>query len=92
MSGSASKEMQVVSNTLEENNTPSTSTGRKGLGLNFYRPLPFSISPKMVLPVPTVKERRPEKKADKRKGKTAVITASPYKLELELEERERNEK
>lgn len=72
---------------------PSTSSGNKGLGLTYYRPsLPFSISPKDVLPAPQVTGARPEKKDDKRKGKTAIITASPYKTELEEEEREKKEK
>jgi hypothetical protein len=72
---------------------PSTSSGNKGLGLTYYRPsLPFSISPKEVLPAPQVTGPRPEKKNDKRKGKTAIITASPYKAELEEEEREKKER
>lgn len=44
------------------------------------------------MPFPQVEGPRPEKKDDKRKGKTAIITASPYKLQLELEEHERQEK
>lgn len=60
---------------------PTTSSGNKVLGLPYYRPkLPFTISPKEVLPFPQVEDSRPEKKDDKRKGKTAIITASPYKL------------
>lgn len=74
---------------------PTTSSGDKGLGLTYYRPsLPFSISPKVLLPAPSVGLERPnaEKKSDKRKGKTAVITSSPYKFELESEENEKKEK
>lgn len=69
---------------------PSISSGEKGLELICYRPkLPFSISPKCVLPVPEVQGPRPEKKVDKRKGKTAILTSSPYKNELEMEEKEK---
>ena len=61
------------------------------LGL-YYRPsLPFSISPKEILPLPRVIGPRPQNKHDRRRGKTAIITGSPYKFELE-EERERKER
>lgn len=74
---------------------PTTSSGSKGLELTYYRPsLPFSISPKALLPVPHVGHERPKpnKKSDKRKGKTVVITSSPYKIELESEIKEKQEK
>lgn len=35
---------------------------------------------------------RPQNKHDRRRGKTAIITGSPYKLELEEEEKEEKEK
>lgn len=71
---------------------PSTSTGNKRLGL-YYRPsLPFSISPKEILPPPRVSGPRPQNKHDRRRGKTAIITGSPYKLELEEEEREKKKR
>ncbi len=35
---------------------------------------------------------RPQNKHDRRRGKTAIITGSPYKLELEEEEREKKER
>jgi len=69
---------------------PTLSSAKKELELYCYRPkLPFSISPKCVLPLPQVKGPRPEKMADKRKKKTVVITSSPYKRDLQMEEKER---
>ena len=67
----------------------STSTGNKGLGLCYRPSLPFSISPKEILPLPRVIGPRPQNKHDRRREKTAIITGSPYKLELEEEKREK---
>ncbi|KAF2884452.1 hypothetical protein ILUMI_21718 [Ignelater luminosus] len=46
------------------------------------------ISPKQLMPYPHMAQKR--KRQVRRRGKTAIITASPYKLELE--ERQRNTK
>lgn len=53
---------------------------------------PFSVSPKDVKPLPVQSGPRATNKYDKRRGKTAIITSSPYKLELEQEENDRMEK
>lgn len=46
----------------------------------------FSISPREIMPLPVQQGPRAVKKFDKRRGKTVILTSSPYKLELELEE------
>ena len=52
-----------------------------GLEFSYYWPkLPFIISPKFVLPVSQVKGPRPEKKLNKRKNKSVVITSFPYRV------------
>lgn len=54
--------------------------------------LSFRISPKILMPLPKETERIKKRKNDKRRGKTAVLTSSPYKAELEAEERVKIEK
>ena len=74
-------------------NQPATSSREEGLELSYYwLKLPFTITSKFVLPVPQVKEPRPEKRAYKRKKKTAVITSSPHKSELEMKSKEKTTK
>ena len=69
---------------------PTTSSEEKELERSYYLPnLPFTIFPTFVLPVPQIKWPRPEKRTNKRKKKTVVITSSPYKSELKMEEIER---
>lgn len=41
----------------------------------------------MIMPPPKEKERIRKTTHDKRRGKTAILTSSPYKRELEEEER-----
>lgn len=41
---------------------------------------PFQTTPEQIMPLP--KEQRTTKRASKRRGKTAIITESPYKNEL----------
>ncbi|KAF2900054.1 hypothetical protein ILUMI_06138 [Ignelater luminosus] len=50
----------------------------------------FSISPRMLMPPPQ-EEQRVRTKNNRIKGKTAILTFSPYKLELKKEEQERQE-
>lgn len=45
-------------------------------------------SPKIVLPVPMIKS---VKRSTRRKGKTAILSASPYKYELEAEKKKRED-
>lgn len=52
----------------------------------------FSISPREIMPLPVQQGPRAVKKFDKRRGKTVILTSSPYKLELELEEQEKAKK
>ena len=42
-----------------------------------------------VIPVPQVKGPRPGKRANKKKKKTVIITLSPHKSELEMEEKKK---
>ncbi|KAF2900937.1 hypothetical protein ILUMI_05250 [Ignelater luminosus] len=52
----------------------------------------FSISPRMLMPPPQ-EEQRARTKNNRTKGKTAILTFSPYsKLELKTEKQERQEK
>lgn len=44
------------------------------------------------MPPPQEVERLKKKESDKRRGKTAIFTSSPYKAKLEAEEKEKNEK
>lgn len=53
---------------------------------------PFAVSPQDIRPIPSQTIPRTQHKSDKRRGKTAIITSSPYKLELENEEKERMNK
>lgn len=66
------------------NPQPSTSSGSS----------PFSISPRMMMPPPQELNRKPQTKSRRKKGKTAILTSSPYKTELEMEqeEKEKNQK
>lgn len=68
------------SNVVQENgsisNQPSTSQGI------------FTISPEQIMPIPHV-GRMNVKKTNHRKGKTVVVTSSPYKLELLKSEEKR---
>lgn len=50
----------------------------------------FDISPKHLMPPPSA-ERKKTERTDKRKGKCAILTSSPYKTELEsqLEEKKK---
>lgn len=43
----------------------------------------FTVSPKDIKPVPQEAEREDKSKNIKRRGKTAILTTSPYKTELE---------
>lgn len=52
----------------------------------------YNISPKIIMPLPQEIERMKKKVNDKRRGKTAILTSSPYKAELEAMEQEKNEK
>ena len=68
---------------------PTTSLEEKELEFFYYRPkLPIFISPKFVLPVPQVKGPRLGKRTDKMK-KIVVLASSPFKSDLEMEEKER---
>ena len=69
---------------------PATSSGKKGSEISYYCPkLSFIISPKFVLPIPQIRELRPEKRAYKRKRKIVVIASSLCKSKLEMGEKER---
>ncbi|GBM78831.1 hypothetical protein AVEN_157795-1 [Araneus ventricosus] len=52
----------------------------------------FNISPVVVMPFPRETERLITRVNDKRRGKTAILTSSPYKAELDTIERERSGK
>ncbi|GBO01345.1 hypothetical protein AVEN_144731-1 [Araneus ventricosus] len=52
----------------------------------------FNISPAVVMPFPRETERIIKRVNDKRRGKTAILTSSPYKAELVTIERERSGK
>lgn len=49
----------------------------------------FSISPRMMMPPPQEFNRKPQTRKGRKKGKTAILTSSPYKTELEKEEEEK---
>lgn len=67
---------------------PSTSTHDPGQAIVSS----FSVSPREIRPPPEQKDPRIVKKPDKRRGKTVILTSSPYKLELELEEQGKTNK
>lgn len=50
----------------------------------------FPISPEIIMPLPKV--RGSTKRTNRRRGKTAVLTDSPYKRELEATIKEKEEK
>ncbi|GBM76068.1 hypothetical protein AVEN_167488-1 [Araneus ventricosus] len=72
---------------------PSTSSSET---MPTIEPQPFSstfnISPAVVMPFPRETERIIKRVNDKRRGKTAILTSSPYKAELVTIERERSDK
>ncbi|GBM69110.1 hypothetical protein AVEN_274253-1 [Araneus ventricosus] len=72
---------------------PSTSSSKT---MPTIEPQPFSstfnISPAVVMPFPRETESIIKRVNDKRRGKTAILTSSPYKEELVTIERERSGK
>lgn len=87
--------------TIEKQSTPTSKAPvHVQLGIDLHQPStsyqvaknPFAVSPQDIKPIPVSTCPRAVRKSDKRRGKTVIITSSPYKLELELEKEEREKK
>ena len=71
---------------------PSTSSFRISPPTELQTCSAFNISPKIIMPPPLVIKRLKKRVNDKRRGKTIILTSSPYKTELEAVEREKKGK
>lgn len=70
-----------------------TSGGLVAVAGTSGMPSSFSVSPKLLMPPPKVNLVESVKKiTNRKKGKTVILTSSPYKNDLEAEEKARKEK
>lgn len=96
VSSSIAKSSTPVSVSSEcESNRPTSSTSDpqpSTSGCQSFLNSSFNVPPKMLMPPPQEPERMEKKSNDKRRGKTAILTSSPYKIELETELKEKEEK
>lgn len=83
----------TVDENMPESNEPCCSRSSVvEVSTNASHSSSFAISPTHLMPLPHIERKRVEK-SDKRRGKTAILTASPYKIELEslIEEKKKQE-